>query len=65
MCPTMSWLAVTFQFYHNTLKGDSLDNEILMKNSIRVSVRCTLKTTKEPSDVTYNVLVGCYFPLCY
>ena len=28
-------------------------------------MRCALKTTNEPLDVTYNVLVGFYIPLCY
>ena len=36
-----------------------------MRNSIRVSVRCILKTTNASSDVTYKVLVGCYTPFCY
>ena len=28
------------------------------------SIKCALKTTNKPLDVTYNVLVDCYIPLC-
>ena len=35
-----------------------------MRKSIFASIRCALKTTNEPLDVIYNVLVGCYIPLC-
>ena len=35
-----------------------------MGKSFFASIRCTRKTTNEQLDVTYNVLVGCYIPLC-
>ena len=35
-----------------------------MRKSFFASIRCALKTTNEPLDVIYNVLVGCYIPLC-
>ena len=60
----MSWLAVTFFFCRNTLKGEPLDNEGVMRESFRASIRCALKTTNEQLDVIYNVQVGYYIPLC-
>ena len=53
-----------FPLSHNTLKGEPLDNEGLMRKSFFASIRCALRTTNEPLDVIYNVLVGCYIPLC-
>ena len=44
---------------HNTLKGEPLDNELLIRKSFCASIRSALKTTIIHSDVTYNVLVGC------
>ena len=35
-----------------------------MRKPFFASIRCALKTTNEPLDVIYNVLVGCYSPLC-
>ena len=35
-----------------------------MRKSFFASIKCALKTTNEPLDVIYNVLVGCYIPLC-
>ena len=35
-----------------------------MRKSFFASIRCAPKTTSEPLDVIYNVLVGCYIPLC-
>ena len=35
-----------------------------MRKSFFASIRCALKTINEPLDVIYNVLVGCYIPLC-
>ena len=42
-----------------------LNNEALTRNAICVSFRYALKTMSEPSNATYNVLVGCYTPRRY
>ena len=44
--------------------GEPLDNERLMRKSFCPSIGCAFQTTNEPSDVNYNVLVGCYVPPC-
>ena len=41
------------------------DNKRLIRKTFGASIRGALKTTNMPSEVTYNVLVGCYVPPCY
>ena len=44
--------------------GEPQDKEGLVRKSLFASIGCALKTTNEPLDVIYDVLVGCYIPLC-
>ena len=69
----MSWLGCDFHYFNYFIyKGRTAhqvqvttDNERLIRKTFGASIRSALKTTNMPSEVTYNVLVGCNVPPCY
>ena len=62
---TLHYINIQFLYTWCVTREEPHPKFKLIRKTFGASIRSALKTTNMPSEVTYNVQVGCNVPPCY